>query len=100
MGPLEYFLGCTIKRDLTNITLNISQPHLINNMTKGFNKDVKSLMVLNNLYTLYKGIVRNKLKYTKILNDLQKRYMSVVVSLLYLIQHFHYPNYLMRYVNY
>ena len=40
MGELEDFVGCTIKRDLTNITLNISQPDIINKTTQGFNGDL------------------------------------------------------------
>ena len=38
MGELEDFVVCTIKRDLTRMTLNISQPYLITNMTQGFNE--------------------------------------------------------------
>ena len=30
MGELEEFVGCVIKRDLTNMTLNVSQPDIIN----------------------------------------------------------------------
>ena len=41
MGELEDFVGCTIKRDLANMNLNISQPHLMNKTTQWFNKDVK-----------------------------------------------------------
>ena len=37
MCELVDFIGCTIKHDLTKITLNISQPDLINNMNQGFN---------------------------------------------------------------
>ena len=37
MGELEEFIGCTIKRDLTKMTLKISQTDLINKMTQGFN---------------------------------------------------------------
>ena len=31
MGGLGEFIGCTIKRDLTNMNLKISQTHIINN---------------------------------------------------------------------
>ena len=41
MIETEDFVGFTIKRDLTKMTLNISQPHLINKVTQGFNEDVK-----------------------------------------------------------
>ena len=41
MGPLEDFVGCTIKRDLTNTILKIYQPNLSTKMTQGFNEDVK-----------------------------------------------------------
>ena len=34
MGELEDFAIFTIKRDLTNMTLNISQPDIINKMTQ------------------------------------------------------------------
>ena len=41
IGELESLVGCAIKRDLTNMTLNLSQPDLITKMTQRFNKDVK-----------------------------------------------------------
>ena len=59
MGELEDFVGCTIKRDLTKTTLNISQTDIINKKTQGFNEDLKSLMTFNTPATPYKGIVRN-----------------------------------------
>ena len=60
MGELEDFVGFTIKHDLTNTTLNISQPDTINKMTQVFNGDLKSLMTFNTPYTPHKGIVSNK----------------------------------------
>ena len=36
MSELEDFMICRIKRDLTKITLKISQPDIINKMTQGF----------------------------------------------------------------
>ena len=60
MGEIEGFVGCTIKRDLTNMTLNIFQPHIITKVTQGFNKDVKSLLTFNTPDTPYKGIVRRQ----------------------------------------
>ena len=36
-GPLEDFVGCTIKCDFTNMTPKISQPHIITKMTQVFN---------------------------------------------------------------
>ena len=65
MGELEDFVGCLIKGDLTNITLNISQPDIINNMNHGFNRDLKSLMNFNVSDTPHKGIVSNQETYTK-----------------------------------
>ena len=44
MGELEYFVGCTIKHDLTKMTLHIYQPDIITNMTQVFKEDFKSLM--------------------------------------------------------
>ena len=41
MGELENFLGCTIKRDLTKMNLNIYRQDIITKMTQGFNKDMK-----------------------------------------------------------
>ena len=41
MGELEDFIGCIIKCDLTKMNLNISQIDIINNMTQGFNEDMK-----------------------------------------------------------
>ena len=37
MGEIDNFVVCTIKRELIKMTLNISQPDLINKMTQGFN---------------------------------------------------------------
>ena len=41
MDKLEDLVGCTIKRDLTNMILKIYQPHQITKMAQGFNEDVK-----------------------------------------------------------
>ena len=60
MGELEDFIGCTIKRDLTKMTLNISQPDIINKTTQGFNEDMQSLMTFNTPATSHKGVVRNQ----------------------------------------
>ena len=59
-SELEDLVGCTIKRDLTKMTLKIYQPHLITKMTQGFNEDVKSLITLNNPDILHMGIVQNQ----------------------------------------
>ena len=87
MVKLEDFIGCTIEKDLTNTTLNISQPDLINKMTQGFNVEAKSLMSLNTPAIPHKGVVRNQETNTKISDDLQKRYRSGVGSLIYLVKH-------------
>ena len=87
MCELEDFVGCTIKRDLTKMTLKNSQPDLVTKMTQGFNEDVESLMTFNTPATLYKGIVRNQEIDTKISYYLQKRYRSGVGFLLYLVNH-------------
>ena len=55
MGGLEDFIGCMIKLYITKMNLNISQPHLITNITQGFNEDVKSLMNLNSPAILNNG---------------------------------------------
>ena len=60
MGEIEDCVGCKIKHELTNKTLNIYQPYLINNMTQGFNEDVKQLTNLNAPAKPHKGIVRNQ----------------------------------------
>ena len=60
MGELKDFAKFTIKRDLTKMTLNISEPYLIINMTQVFNKDVKSLTTFNTPDIPNKGIVRNQ----------------------------------------
>ena len=73
MGPLEDFVGCTIKCGLSKKNIKISQPHLILKMTQLFNKDVKSLVTGNCPATPYKGIVRNQETDPKISNHLQKR---------------------------
>ena len=55
MGELEYFVGCMIKHDLTKMTLNISQPDIINKMIQLFNEYFKSLMAFNTPATPHKG---------------------------------------------
>ena len=87
MGELEDFVGCTIKRDLTKTTLNISQTDIINKKTQGFNEDVKSLMTFNNPATPHKDVVCNKYTDTSISYNLQKRYKSGVGLILYLLKH-------------
>ena len=47
MAELEDFVGFKIKSDLTKTTLNIYQLDLINKMTQGFIKYVKSLMTFD-----------------------------------------------------
>ena len=59
MDELEDLIVCTIKLDLTKMTINIYKPNLMIKMTQGFNEDMKSVMTLNNLDTPQKGIVRN-----------------------------------------
>ena len=66
MVEVEEFELCAIKRDLTNMTLNISQPYIIDKIIKGFNRDVKSLMTCNTPAIPYKGILRNQGTDTKI----------------------------------
>ena len=69
MGALEWFIECTINCELTNTTLNISQPDIITKMTKGFKEDVKSLITFkppkNRIRGLYK-INKQTQKYHKI----------------------------------
>ena len=71
-------LGFMIKRDLTKMTLNISQPYLITKMTQEPNKDMKSIMTFNTLTAPYKGIVSHQETNTKASYGLQNRYRSVV----------------------
>ena len=87
MGELEDFVGFTIKHDLTNTTLNISQPDTINKMTQVFNGDLKSLMIFNTPATPNKRIVSNQQTDTKISYDIHKRYRSGISYLLYLVKH-------------
>ena len=54
-----------IKLELTKMNLKIYQPDLINKMTQGFNKHVKSLMNFNTPATPHKGILRKQEKVTK-----------------------------------
>ena len=60
MGEIEYCLGCKIRCDLTNMNLNVYQPHIITKITQGFDKDLISLMNFNTPDTLHKGVVRNQ----------------------------------------
>ena len=41
MGDLEDFIGCTFKRDLTNMTLKIYQTNKVNKMNRGFKEGVQ-----------------------------------------------------------
>ena len=87
MGKLEEFLGCMIKCVPTKKNLNIYQLHIINKMTQGFNKYVKSLMILNTPDTPHKGILSKQEIDVKIPYDLQNIYRSDVVSLQRLLKH-------------
>ena len=40
MDEIETFVGCIIKRELTNMNLNIYQPYLINKMNQWLNEDL------------------------------------------------------------
>ena len=60
MGEIEDLVIFTIKRDLTKMTLKISQPHLMTNMTQGLNKDMKSIMIFNTPATPHKRIAHNQ----------------------------------------
>ena len=64
MGELEDFVGCKINNYLTNTTLNIYQPDIINKMNKGFNE----FMNFNTPSTPHKGIVSNQETDTKNIN--------------------------------
>ena len=86
MSELEDIIGCKIKRDLANMTLKISQTHLITQMTQGFNRNIKSLMTLNAIDTSHKGFLGSRKTYTKRLKNIQKQYRSSIVSLLYLVK--------------
>ena len=60
IGELEEFIGCTLNHDLTNTTLNISQPHIITNMSQGYNEGIKSIINFNTKDKTHKGIVGNQ----------------------------------------
>ena len=98
MGELKDFVGCAIKRDLTNMTLNIYQPDIINKMNQGFNGDVKSLMTFNTSDTPHQVIVSNQETDEKKSYDIHKRYRSGIGYLLYL-RITHNANCLTRYMN-
>ena len=94
----EYFIGCTIKRDLTKTNLKIYQPDIINNTTQGFKEDLKLLMTFNTPATPHNRIVRNQeniqkyqIAYRKDAGVAQDHYYTVSSS--------HDLNYLTQYVN-
>ena len=60
MGELEDLAGCTINRDITKMTINISQPDIITKMPQEFNKNEKSPITFNTPATPHKWIVRNQ----------------------------------------
>ena len=74
MGEKEDFVGCKIKRDLSKMTLKISQLDIINKMDKGFIEDMKSLMTFNSPDKPHKRIVNNQGTDTKKSYDIHKRY--------------------------
>ena len=82
MGEIEDFIGCTIKSDLTKMTLKIYQQYIITNITQGFNEDMKSIMTFNNLATPHEGIVINQETDTEISYDLHKMHRSGIGLLL------------------
>ena len=49
-----------IKSDLTKMTINVYQPYLINNMTQGFNEEMKSPINFNTPNSPHKGMVSNQ----------------------------------------
>ena len=65
IGELEEFVGYNINRDITKITLNISQKDLITKISQVFNENVKSLMTFNTSDIPHKRIVRNQETDTK-----------------------------------
>ena len=87
MGDLEGFLGCVIRRDLTDINLNVSQTDIINKMNQGFKGYLKSLMTFNAPATPYKGSLSNQETDTKISYHIHKSYRSGIGYLLYLVKH-------------
>ena len=60
MGEILDFIGCTIKRDLTKMTLTFYQPHIITKTTQLFNKEMKSFMTINTPEKPHKDIVHNQ----------------------------------------
>ena len=82
MSPLKEFIGCTIKRDLDKMTLNIYQYHLITKTTQGFNNRVKSTMTSNTPSTSHRGVVRNQETGTNTSKDLRNRFISDAGSLM------------------
>ena len=56
MVELEDLVGCKIKRDLTKMTINISQPDITNNMDQLFNKEMKQCINFNNQATPQRGL--------------------------------------------
>ena len=59
-GPIEYFIGCTMKHDLAKTTLKIYQTHIITRITQGFNDDLKLCMNLNTPDKMRKRVVLNQ----------------------------------------
>ena len=84
---MEKILGYKIKRDLNNITLNISQSHLISKLTQVFNDEVKSLMTLNTPMQHTSGLYKKKETGTNISKYLQKRYRSGVWSIPHIVKY-------------
>ena len=90
MGRLEEFVGCTIKRDLTKTTLNISQPHIITKTTQGI-----SITRIHRTRGLY--VIK---KHTQKYQIMHKKDTAVAQGQYYTLLSIHNPNYLRRYENY
>ena len=84
LGPLEEFIECRIKHELTNTVFNIYQPHLIAKITQLFNNGMKSLMNVKLLLHCTTGLYVNKKQY--FFNNLKKRYQSGISLLIYIVK--------------
>ena len=95
-SPLEEYIGCTNKLDLTSMTFKISQSHLIGKTNQGLNYGVKSPTTFNTSATTHKGIVRTKKQVLK-LKNIYRRYTRVSQDHYYTLKSINNQNYQIQY---
>ena len=86
LGPLDEYIGCTVKRIDKN-KLGLIQPDMINKLDKDFGPEVKNVREAETPMGPGVSVERPKENDEKLSKAAQKRYRSAVGMLLYLVKH-------------